>query len=112
MSELIPIKLNGVDDVSFLLKRKNTNYEYSFDFEVFEVISWSENEKTGCVDVPHEIEPYISGFIKWDGCCHFYFGGDIRGYLHLCGKDCIEKHHKIIDYLYDLAKKTIKFFDD
>lgn len=31
-------------------------------------------------------EGMVSGFIKWDGCSHLYFGHEKNdGYLHLCG---------------------------
>lgn len=54
-----------------------------------------------CMPDISKAETYITGVVKWDGCSHFYFGGsDNDGYLHLCGKDSIEKHQKIVGMIY------------
>lgn len=37
-----------------------------------------------------EAERYVDGFVKWDGCAHYYFG-DESGYLHLCGPESVTK---------------------
>lgn len=37
-----------------------------------------------------EAERYVEGFVKWDGCAHYYFG-DETGYLHLCGPESVTK---------------------
>ena len=49
-----------------------------------------------------DAQPYLTGFIKWDGCSHFWFGE--KGYLHLCGLETIENLQKILQKLIDRAK--------
>lgn len=52
------------------------------------------------VEDPKEGARYVSGFVKWDGCSHFYFGdADNEGYLHLCG---LEHIHKLSSILNDI----------
>lgn len=55
----------------------------SFEFTVFQILSWSENKKTKEYDVIDEKEVLFKGLIKWDACSHIYFGDE--GYIHLCG---------------------------
>lgn len=43
---------------------------------------------------------FISGFVKWDGCSHFYFG-DNQGYIHLCGRREIQKISDLIKIIYN-----------
>jgi len=58
-----------------------------------------------------EQEHYLSCYIKWDGCSHFYFGdiededGESKpsGYLHLCGADAISNHAELLRALFVLA---------
>ncbi len=109
-------KLLCADDglPEFLIKIEN-DVEYQMEFEVYEVGGGEENKETGKYDVPCNLELYLTGAIKWDGCSHIWFGekeeGKQDGYLHLCGKYCWEKHNKMMNALFELAAKTIKHFD-
>jgi len=50
---------------------------------------------------------YISGYIKYDACSHFYFGGDSDdvdiGYLHICGEPIYHNHRVLMFLLYEIA---------
>lgn len=48
-------------------------------------------------------EVYLSGFIKWDSCSHFYFGENGESYLHLCGQQAIPNHNKLMAYIFNRA---------
>jgi len=78
---------------------------HSWEFATFVITSWDMN------DNPVELEEYISGFIKWDGCSHFYFGEDQDGYLHLCGADDVINHAKLMVEIYKKATSLISTFD-
>jgi hypothetical protein len=68
-------------------------FEASVDFEAKEAVSFDRDGKpvdwgTGCDDMSENFDEggrYVDGYIKWDKCCHYYFG-DKNGYLHLCGE--------------------------
>lgn len=65
--------------------------EYAtFTFTVYELVGTSR-------------EKYLSGFIKFDGCCHFNFG-DEHGYLHLCGKQGMDNLKNLLDALWEFAE--------
>ena len=86
--------------------------EYSMTFEVFEVAGWECDEQ----HTPIDLELYMTGFIKWDGCSHVWFGEKEEdqkqdGYLHLCGKAQWDKHCKMMMAVYDLAERTITKYD-
>lgn len=49
-------------------------------------------------------ERFIDGYIKWDGCSHFWFG-DSDGYLHLCGKSVIEAARFVLAHSFEYAKQ-------
>ena len=85
--------------------------KHSMSFKIYEVNSW-ESDKT-----PSDLELYMSGCIKWDGCSHIWFGDKDSedkhdGYLHLCGKRYWELHCKLMTAIYELAEKTIINFNE
>ena len=109
------------DDIGFTVITETPSSAF-LDFKVYEIIHTDESGKRfyeekdavsvlpGTDDLDRAIT-YVNGFIKFDGCSHFYFGDpDNEGYIHLCGGDAYERHHKIIDMLYDMAKETIEGF--
>lgn len=53
-----------------------------------------------------EAEPYIKGSVKWDGCSHFNFGDE--GYLHLCGRDDIDKLANALSVIYERCGALMK----
>lgn len=69
------------------------HYNFSDYVFNFEVASSSYNDETE-----------LSGFIKWDGCSHFYFND---GLLHLDDMAGIEEHCRLIKRIYVLAAETI-----
>lgn len=78
----------------------------SVSFRVYEISCWDMQNK------PIESEIYLTGYIKWDGCSHIWFGdedneGRQNGYVHLCGLPFWERHSKMMTNLYDYAKKNI-----
>jgi hypothetical protein len=83
------------------LSEKNKTY---CDFEVYEVSSW------GIDNAPSDIELYLKGTIKWDGCSHINFG-DNKGYIHICGQHFWEAHVKMMEILYKTVSAKIENFD-
>lgn len=88
------------------------------EFEVYEVVGWEMKgarlyEKKGAEVLPtiehttviEEAATFIRGWIKWDGCSHFWFG-DENQYLHLCGLDRIARLKDVLDVLIAEAKVT------
>jgi hypothetical protein len=90
--------------VLFQIEFEQGDYDFSATFNVFEVISWTVESSKIC-----ETEHYLRGYIKGDGSCHFWFGDD--GYIHLSGKDGIEKHKKVMDAIWNICTKKIKHFN-
>jgi len=100
------VLLKGVAGVSdaFLIKYDEKDISNSIEFEVEEITGWLT---TGEIS---DTEPYLKAYIKWDGCGHFWFG-DEEGYLHLCGKSCIENHINLIKNLWEIAENKITNYD-
>lgn len=102
--------------VHFFLRRETD--DTLLRFEIWQVGSWANDNGTEIYDVPHDVELYISGVIKSDGCSHVYFGemsGEpfgVTGYLHLCGKRDWTMHAQVMRQVYEYAKKTIVGFND
>ena len=95
--------------INFLLEI-TMKQDHMMAFDGYEVIAWDENNN------PVEMELYISGTIKWDGCSHVLFGehdedGNQNGYLHLCGAHEWRKHIKIMTEVYKFASENITNFD-
>lgn len=75
--------------------------------EVHRVTGWDDQRR------PVDKELYLRYYMKWDGCCHVWFGervapaGAQDGYLHLCGEDSWKHHTQLMTELFAWAKKTI-----
>lgn len=93
------------DFIEFLIEFEDGDFELSANFNVFEVCSWSAD-----TNEVSETELYLKGYVKWDGCSHFWFG-ESDGYLHLCGKRYFEKHKEVMDKIWDICSKKIKKWD-
>jgi hypothetical protein len=80
----------------------------SFNAVVEEITSWEvDKDKTSA-----ESELYLTCYIKWDSCSHFWFGekeeeGGQNGYLHICGAEYYKNHVDLMNYLYYLAFKRM-----
>lgn len=55
-------------------------------------------------------QPMMTGFIKWDGCSHYYFG-DSDGYLHLCGGAYVRQFAALTTAIFDLAAEKVEKWD-
>lgn len=93
----------------FLIRYTSDKNEYYCDFEVYVVESW-DNDNT-----PLDIELYLHGTIKWDGCSHIYFGntiGNTNGYIHICGNNSWKIHTIMMETLYKTVSSKIENFDE
>ena len=86
--------------------------EHYMSFKLYEVETWECDE----AKTPAEMEVYLHGTIKWDGCSHVWFGDtddkdNANGYLHLCGKRYWERHCQVMMLVYKMAEETIKNYD-
>lgn len=83
--------------------------ETSVNFDVYEITSWSADDKY----TPLDKELYLTAYMKWDNCNHFWFGekdgddGKQDGYLHICGAESMENHLRLMEYLYSYAFKLM-----
>lgn len=80
--------------------------DVSFNAKVYEITSWSPDDKKEPYEEDNQL--YISCYIKWDSCMHFYFGeedenGSQDGYLHMHDLEGIERHHSLLRCLYYTA---------
>lgn len=88
----------------FLIEyNKDQTYESVIYFTVYEVISWNMDETV------HDTEEYLQACIKWDGCSHINFSED--GYKHLCGRFFFDQHIKVMNAIWEVAKKKVKGWD-
>ena len=106
MIELSLLEENG--HVQFIIYMEE-DLDYYMNFKVYQVSSWSTN------DDPCQMDLYVHGTIKWDGCSHLYFGDEYQdedGYIYLCGKYYWDLHNKMMTNLYKLASEVIVNFKE
>ena len=97
IGEQVILGVSGGDDY-VLFRKGNPEYsETSFEFELKEIVN-------------NEPEPYMEGFIKWDGCANVRYNDE--GYLHYCGLEGFERHNALIRKLYQIAKESMNRDDD
>jgi len=114
-TELIEDMLVTEHDFGFRVRWRYS--EYWADVEAFEYIGCEVNpdgsngakffnrkDHFGPEPVPSidEAEPYLAGFIKWDGCSEFDFG-----HPHWCGPDDYRKHFRLLETLYRRAQELM-----
>lgn len=51
-------------------------------------------------------DTYLRGYVKWDGCCNFWFGND-DGYHHFCGARELQQMRGLLKKLYSLASEIM-----
>ena len=105
---------NGEYDVKFTLE---PDYQISVSFAAYSIAGYSADldgkftipeyeEKGGnsSADLtadPDKAQTIVNGFIKWDGCSHFYFGdAENSGYIHIDGGDDIAELGKLLVWIY------------
>ena len=84
--------------------------DHFINADIFEVISWRMDNE------PLETELYCKAYMKWDGCCHVWFGEEAEtnkpnDCLHICGVRSWKGHVAMMEALYRFAEENIKLFD-
>ena len=85
--------------------------EYSVKFDVKTITGWNVKDAQGQPE-PNLTEDYLSAYIKWDGCSHFWFGevgenGDRDSYLRICGSEDFREHIRLMEFLYRRAEELV-----
>jgi len=98
--------------IHFVVQITDPDVKHRMAFDVYEVTTWECDKH----NTPSEMELYISGAIKWEGCSHVFFGekdqeGKYDGYIHLCGKRYWKRHCEMMMALYSLSEKVIINYD-
>lgn len=86
---------------------------YTISGKVEEITSWEWDEAW----IPGDSELYLTFYMKWDGCCHVWFGeedegGKQNGYIHLCGAESWDRHVALMRWLYKWAETAIPMQTD
>lgn len=71
------------------------------NFKVLEHTMWENNQPISLQD-----EFFISGFIKWDGCCEIKFGED--GVIHFCGEKESQYLEIVMTHIWAIANRALK----
>jgi len=107
--------MKTVEELEVLIKEGDfINYMVYYElgrhylkFEVYQINSWYMDNTPNNGD----LEEFIRGTIKWDGCSHINFG-DENGYLHLCGLNYFKDVSKVLKAVWKKASETIDTFVD
>ena len=84
------------------------------DVEVFEIVGRDDSgkmyfERKGAmqsmdqVETIDEAQPYLEGFIKWDGCAELN-----QGNPHWCGVRSFKKHADLLQYIWNKSGELLK----
>lgn len=83
-SDVVAYEITGYESSKPLFNRKNWN---------------SLPDPVESID---DAEPYLGGFIKWDGCAELS-----QGCPHWCGLNSFKKHCDLLKYLYCRARELM-----
>lgn len=90
----------------------------SFDFEIFKISAWDENEKPvytrkgadgfDPVESLDDAMVECSGTLRFDGCMHWTMLEQVKNYAgHFCGRADMRKLADAFDLVYDLGPKLM-----
>lgn len=79
--------------------------EYYFNFSVYKVEGWYEDNTPSEEDV----EQYLKASLRWDGCMNLWWGDE--GYYHYCSVDELKQHCALVQALPLLAAQHIGMYD-
>lgn len=99
--------------------------EYHVDFAIYNVLSWPKGEDgvpaygtSYGEDETEDIaaaEPYLHGFVKWDGCSNWHFDAQDGCMLHACDKKGVQRFGDVMalcwEWASELCPQTICFDD-
>ena len=105
------------NDIEFFLRIKNSS-TVSVDFQVFETRVYDDGNGSshkfiyvnddGDIDFTADIskaEPYVEGFIKWDGCSEV----DFQRNIHSCnGRKSLVRLGKLFEEVFSIASSMIE----
>lgn len=57
-----------------------------------------------------DIQPYLHGFVKWDGCSNWHFDEQDKCMLHGCERGDIQRFGDVMGRCWDHAKENIAIF--
>lgn len=80
-----------------------------FDFIAYRIEGLEEgdvpvyrDETTGKDSYDHVVgETIVQGFVKWDGCSHYYFGDKKNSYVHFDGQAGLNNLTKLLQKIFD-----------
>jgi len=112
--------IERVPETNFYIRERHS--EYWLDFEVWEAVAWGEGEpgqytipeffangadsQEGFTPEATKKNGYISGFIKWDGCCQWWPAENYLPYHFDSLKDA-EKFGRLMAHFYELGAAKI-----
>jgi hypothetical protein len=81
-----------------------TIQEHSIDFAVYDIEERSWDDGAPIFD---ESEPYLHGYVKWDGCSNWYFDEQDRVMLHGCNKSDLLRLGQVMGECWDWAAELL-----
>jgi hypothetical protein len=93
-------------------------FSHHVNFTIYEVITLEKDgsplfqdpkEKISgiFVNTIEQAEPYVHGYIKWDGCSNWYFDEQDKCMLHGCSREDLDRFGKVLvacwDWMSDLC---------
>jgi hypothetical protein len=75
------------------------------DFNVYEIVEFQESS------TPGTIEPYLHGYVKFDGCSNWYFDQQDRVMLHGCTRADVLRFGEIMAACWDWAAEIIPIWE-
>ena len=116
------------EDIEFFVAAKRAapieSVSYAVEFSLYEVVGWAGDtgfRRPGAALFPKKdtldandptddaalSEPYLHGFVKWDGCSDWHFDAQDELMLHFCGKRQAMRLGTLMERLYDLAAELM-----
>jgi len=91
--------------------------EYHVTFTIYDIIMWGNDKPVwpragqtssgDYVESLEESEPYLHGFVKWDGCSNWYFDEQDRIMLHGCSREDLQRFGDAMTLCWDWTAELL-----
>lgn len=117
------LAIEHLDDIGFTVAWQ-LDSDHRCDFTAYEIIcpyiegqqerSWHAKGYTSssdCVESIDLAQPFVHGYVRWDGCSNWHFDEQDSIMLHFCSKDEAGNIGRLLERLYEIAAKAIPAWD-
>ena len=119
--------IKNLNDLDFTIVANP--HEHRIEYIIYDIEGYTKDKTKDIFDIPlwHRAgspchpdsveslelaQPYLHGYVKWDGCSNWYFDEQDRCMLHGCSRSDIQRFGDVMAFCWDWAKELLPNFEE